>query len=60
MSKGNKPNIVPVAVTLTAVAASTLDEVFNVDAFTSDFPIETAYVATRIKNVLTWGDEYDD
>lgn len=60
MSKGNKPNIVPVAVTLTAVEASTLNEVFNVDAFTSDFSIETAYVATSIKNVLTWDDEYND
>jgi len=61
-SKRNKLMVGPVAVTLTAVAAATLNEVFGVDAFTPDFPIGTAYVSTRIKNVLDGpdNDEGDD
>jgi hypothetical protein len=51
-SSGNKLMVGPVAVTLTAVAAATLNDVFGVDAFTPDFPIGTAYVSTKIKNVL--------
>ena len=58
-SKRNKLMVGPVDVSLTAVAAATLNEVFGVDAFTPDFPIGTAYVSTRIKNVLDGPDDVE-
>jgi hypothetical protein len=45
----NQLRVGPVGVTLTDVAADTLNSVFGVDAFTEGFPIGTAYVKAKIR-----------
>ena len=49
VGKKNQLTVGPVGVTLTDVAADTLNDVFGVDAFTEGFPIGTAYVKSKIR-----------
>ncbi len=57
-SRANRLTVSNVGVTLNAIAAATLNDVFGTDAFEEGFPIGTATVVSRIRRAL--GGDVDD